>query len=336
MRDDERSDPNSVSLSLSLSLGTGKAMDCVNINGVNAPKRSGIPESESMIINGLNAINGINTTSFNEENGCDPIYHGNASYATRWPLIARDGIKDGPNSMKPEEELRDLRRDLIEPLKVSFDIGFKVGSSRKKRKGRKSKSSRNSERKKKRSSSTALVQEHRSRTSRRRERRKKKDGTSRKERRSKSGRRRRSKSKRLRTSSSSKERAHGVDAEKLRNLHIDVSAAFDLDRNTASKKKKERKHRKSCALSTGSKTKNKEPKARKSCPHSLYPLHSVSPQSVPSYSPVPSTSNLCDAEYAAFCSSYFVGKPLGRRHAEWTQVSIPPPPMKKRLSLELI
>merc|ERR1719242_2567511 len=295
-----------------------------------------------MIINGINGINGINTTSFDEENGS---YHLERT-PIRWPLIARDGIKDPPNSLK-SEELRDLRRDLIEPLKVSFDIGFKVGSSRKKRKGRKSKSSRNSERKKKRSSSTALVQEHRSRSSRRRERRKKKEGTSRKERRSKSGRRRRSKSKRLRTSSSSKERtlrtsssskerALGVDAEKLRNLHIDVSAAFDLDRNTNSKKKKERKHRKSCALSTGSKTKKQRIKSRKSCPHSLYPLHSVSPQSVPSYSPMPSTSNLCDAEYAAFCSSYFVGKPLGRRHAEWTQVSIPPPPMKKRLSLELI
>merc|ERR1719242_127448 len=284
-----------------------------------------------MIINGINGINGINTTSFDEENGS---YHLERT-PIRWPLIARDGIKDPPNSLK-SEELRDLRRDLIEPLKVSFDIGFKVGSSRKKRKGRKSKSSRNSERKKKRSSSTALVQEHRSRSSRRRERKKKKEGTSRKERRSKSGRRRRSKSKRLRTSSSSKEREHGVDAEKLRNLHIDVSAAIDLDQNRKSKSKKERKHRKSCALSTGSRIKSKGPKARKSCPHSLYPLHSVSPQSVPSYSPMPSTSNLCDSEYHAFCSSYFVKKPLRRQQAEWTQVSIPPPPMKKRLSLELI
>ena len=146
--------------------------------------------------------------------------------------------------------------------------------------------------------------------------------------------------------------------EKLSNLHIDVSAAIDLDRDGANRadrvdrhrrsKKKQRKHRKSCAVNGNLKAKG--PTARKSCPHSTFPVDAVTPKSVPSYSPMPSTSNLCDAEYEAFCSSYFAEKsnPINRQRlrpaTEWTanlpnrqrQVSIPPPPMKKRLSLELI
>merc|ERR1712079_692382 len=119
--DDKRlnRDSNSVQMTLSLSLGRGtnaKSMESDTVNEVRA-KRNGLgSESERNTM----TIKGINTTSFDEENGFDQRAYAQNQDLNRWklPLIVRDGIKDRPKSP--------VRNDLnlMEPLKVSFGIGF--------------------------------------------------------------------------------------------------------------------------------------------------------------------------------------------------------------------
>jgi len=301
----------SVALSLSVSvLSIGAMAKTVDVEADR--RRSGDkldddgPEAHDHDDGGKEAMV-ISTTRFLDEMDDDP-----------YPRRRRRSLT--VNAVDVDQHIE--REHISSPFKVSFDIGFQVDrpSATKHRAQR----SRRSERQKRRRSSSSSTSTASSQRARKTEGRRSSRSKKAKERRSKSGRRRR------RSKSKRKEAAvRALDAETLKTLHVDVSAAVDVERARNAKRRRKRKtakkHRECCPLSRCSKT--KRPRARRSFPHSKSTKtgRGKKPQSMPC-SPI-----------AIVESDAFRGRDARRtRYCGHHQVAIPPPPIRKRSSLELI